>query len=228
LLEDGQFKGPFYQQIGSRHYTSGCNCEWGGWFGLVGEIAVNPQGDKIGVVTGNGVIDVFDFNRCTGKLSNAVQLGRTQARGYIERTGDPPAIQGQAFHYGCSFSANGKAFYASTLDTLFQFYQVGPQRYDKQVLWQDSLHRNSLCQHQRGPNGKIYVSTFGFTFNTVFLRAGGGSIKPRLIPSSRSSRLFRSRISKGRRPVLTTGLLICRGASVPSACPFTRTIGWAS
>jgi hypothetical protein len=125
----------------------------------VGQMQISPNGMKL-VVAGDNALDLFDFDRCTGIISNWEYLGDTlslaTAKGY----------------YGCSFSPNSQLLYVSTLDTLFQYdLNAVDIRNSRIVIFNDTcpVHCH-IGQHLLGPDNKIYIanaSGYGFG-NTIY------------------------------------------------------------
>lgn len=122
-----------------------------------GELCFSPQGDKLLMVTCSGIIDIFDFDRCTGMLSNWDTLG-TPAYTY----------PGPNIFYGCAFSPDGTKIYVSETSELpdanhlYQWDLTAPDiRASKTLIFTfpDSVLGGAL---QLGPDGKIYVSHIGF------------------------------------------------------------------
>src|SRR5690606_19542800 len=69
--------------------------------GFTGEIQPSQEGTKL-LCVGSDVIDLFDFNRCTGTLSNYQNLAPAIS--------PQPPLNG---YYGCSFSTDGTKIYIS-------------------------------------------------------------------------------------------------------------------
>lgn len=126
-----------------------------------GEICFSNQGNRLGIVTARSA-EVFNFDRCTGVLSNDILL-------------DSVSFYSINFpnYYGCSFSPSGKRFYVSDTyqgvtgqtNKLFQFdlNDANPPQTKTEIWmnphWQpfniDSIY--SLVQHELAPDGKIYI-----------------------------------------------------------------------
>ncbi len=135
--------GPFLQNIGPKltNYSAG-------------QMKFSPDGSKLGLVSIEKHVSLFDFDRCTGVLSNYKNLGNFKT-------------------YGCSFSPSGKIFYTSTIysnsgiDSLFQYNldssNILASRF---LLWTD---RDSFLigQHLLGPNGKIYIANLFNAMTTI-------------------------------------------------------------
>ncbi|MFK7971342.1 MAG: gliding motility-associated C-terminal domain-containing protein [Bacteroidia bacterium] len=119
-------------------------------YGHYGEMVFSEQGDKLACVSGFGMIDVFDFDRCEGRLSNHIDLG----------TYRPPLRGLNHDFYGCSFSPSGRFLYVSEAQyrpsELFQFDLEDPS-FDKVLIGINPIG-TSFEQHQLGPDGKIYIS----------------------------------------------------------------------
>jgi|AntAceMinimDraft_17_1070374.scaffolds.fasta_scaffold24967_2 gliding motility-associated-like protein len=143
LITSYGIEGPFTQNIGSMH---------GGtqYVDDRGQISVNPQGNKLCIVATN-VVDLFDFDRCTGKLSNWKNLDSYN-----------PVI----LHYGCAFSPDGNILYVTYFfydfhyRKIFQFNVASDDiLQSKFEIWSipDSIY---FGQYQLGPDGKIYLASF--------------------------------------------------------------------
>jgi hypothetical protein len=118
-------------------------------FDLIGQMALSPQGDKILCADISRSLNLYDFDRCTGSLSNWVELGF------------PPysAFTFDGF-YGCSFSSSGRYIYASREDSVFQYDILAPDIKASRVFLAKTgnVSQYSLGQHKLGPDGKIYIS----------------------------------------------------------------------
>ena len=118
-------------------------------FESIGQISLSPTGEKVATAEyWNKQLNLYDFDRCTGLLSNWVELG------YPPYISTPP-ING---FYGCSFSPSGRYLYASRLDSVFQFDITSSNIYASKVFLGKEGHvgQYNLGQHKLGPDGKIY------------------------------------------------------------------------
>jgi len=135
----GFIQGPFIQDIGQNI------------IGVFGEMEFSRKGDRLVAVTPNGNIELFDFDRCSGNLSNNINIGENIGGfGY--------------YYYGCSFSEDGKVLYVSPFHVLSRnIYQYDLTAKDIQATktivyaYPDSIMYMELGGHQIGPNNKIYV-----------------------------------------------------------------------
>jgi len=148
------------QSIGT-YYGSNIH---GGYEG--GQMVFSQDGTKL-VAVGSNVIDLYDFDRCTGTLSNWKSLAPS---GFTSPDN---------WFHGCSFSKDGTRFYVSTEEEstgkpdLYQFdltaANIGASKV-KLYSASDSLIR--MCDHQIGPDGKIYISTtygdFPLHYNNIY------------------------------------------------------------
>ncbi|MFN8396696.1 MAG: hypothetical protein U0176_18870 [Bacteroidia bacterium] len=101
-------------------------------------------------MTPTGIVDRFDFDRCTGMLSNWDSLGDAA-----------PIYPGPNVFYGCSFSPDGTKVYATEDDNptgcrLWQWDLSAPNIRASKTLIFTSPDSIELGQHQLGPDGKIY------------------------------------------------------------------------
>ena len=145
LLTQSGLSAPDRQDVGSSHENVFNNPYRG-----LGEMAFSPDGRKLLAVTATGIVDVFDFDRCTGELSNWLELGEAAPRG-------------SGNYYGASFSPDGSKVYASELDlpTNNRLYQWDLNAADPKASRIELMHdlSNSYWgQHQLGPDGKIYIT----------------------------------------------------------------------
>ena len=88
LITPDSILGPFEQFIGS-----GNNPEK-----FFGQMIFSKDGSKLGVVSRNASIDIYDFDRCTGDLFNYRQAGEL-------------VFNYENLYHGCSFSPNANVFY---------------------------------------------------------------------------------------------------------------------
>ncbi len=142
------------QSIGSMHdyFSSAMNIS-----GVAGEMEFSQYGDKLLVVNTAGIINIFDFDRCTGILSNWLDLSPSN-----------PVTPADTY-YGCSFSPDGTKVYISSVlphGKLFQFDLNSPTPLStKTLIYNNNNDSVMLGQQQLGPNGRIYLASFfGLSF----------------------------------------------------------------
>jgi Secretion system C-terminal sorting domain len=133
--------------IGSDYSDFGGNC-----CQQMGEMSFSPDGTKLVAACAGGYIDLFDFDRCTGQLSNYRQLGQLA-------NGD-----GNHTYYGSSFSPNNRFLYVSeglnnqNGNHLYQFDTEAPDVLASKVeIYHLPADNTEFGQHQLGPDGKIYI-----------------------------------------------------------------------
>jgi len=150
LVDSSGINYPDSQSIGT-YYGNPANY----YRGIAGEMVFSEDGSKL-VSTGYGLIDLFDFNRCTGELSNWQSLAPPN-----------PSYPSDNF-YGASFSPNGSRLYISSIANslsltsqyLYQFDLTAANIIGSRTLiHQLNIDLLNLGQHQIGPNGKIYIAT---------------------------------------------------------------------
>ncbi|MBK9636428.1 MAG: hypothetical protein IPO63_00885 [Bacteroidetes bacterium] len=116
------------------------------------------------------VIDIFNFDRCSGQLSNYQNLMTL------------PISHPDKVYWSCSFSSNERYFYTSNLS--FQNPPGSNIQHTLQFDMQAASVVSSRCtvfsinsdyvtwQHQLGPNGKIYLARGRSAFPTFALDTG--------------------------------------------------------
>jgi len=126
------------QNVGSGSYTNG------------GKLTFSASGDRLVLNTYAGLIEIYDFDRCTGIISNPINIF-------------PETIGGVFNHFwGCEFSSNGQLLYVTISDQtsyLFQFDLNAPNiAASIDTLWTISNPGEAIGGLKRGPDGKIYES----------------------------------------------------------------------
>jgi len=138
---NGIIEGPFIQTIGLVSATPDYNAE----------LVFSPAGDKMFYTNGMQKGGLFDFDRCTGTLSNPRYIWGVQNG----------AISGG---YGAAFSPSGRFLYV-TVDS-FKIYQLdtySPHIENTRILlFSADLDSNQFATYyQLAPNGKIYIEGYG-------------------------------------------------------------------
>lgn len=117
-------------------------------FGGDGQSVFNLQGTKYARYDGTNGVDIFDFDRCSGTLSNNLNTLKYDTLGGI----------------GVSFSPDGTKLYVSRSIHLSQFDLNAPNILASEItvaIW-DSTYSpfatTFYCQ-QLAPDGKIYIAT---------------------------------------------------------------------
>lgn len=146
----GGILGPYIQNIGTTR-------TWN-----AGMAGFSPDGNKYASFHAEyqsaGGLDIFDFDRCTGMLSNAVHVVISQTTG---------------FSGGMAFSPNSRYLYTANIEFIYQFDLDAANVPASQVTvatW-DGFYSPSppfgtyFELMQLAPDGKIYVSTGNSTFH---------------------------------------------------------------
>ena len=138
ILTPYGFEGPFYQTIGTTQ------------IGGVPNASFNPGGDCLAYTGSQAGLDVFDFDRCTGILSNW-------------RHAD---ILDNAFTRSVQVSSDGSLIYVSSVDTVYQYPVTGGLLGAPNVVAthdgffdQNPALRTLFANMCLAPDGKIYIST---------------------------------------------------------------------
>ncbi|MBL7982592.1 MAG: T9SS type A sorting domain-containing protein [Flavobacteriales bacterium] len=138
ILTPFGFEGPFYQSIGTTQV------------GGVPRASFSPNGDKLAYTGYQTGLDVYDFDRCTGILSNW-------------RHAD---ILDNAFTRSVQVSSDGSLIYVSSVDTVYQYPLTGGLLGAPNVVAthdgffdQNPALRTLFANMCLAPDGKIYIST---------------------------------------------------------------------
>lgn len=146
LITPDSIEGPFFQEIGNSLDTL--------YFAGYGQSCFSPNGDKYLVVVSQGIMKLFDFNRCTGKFSNMVDLSTP-----------PYPYTNNKILYGSSFSPDGKKIYISSLKRLIQFdLDSANIQSTRDTIWINNFVNYNIYGHDLGIDGRIYFAN-GFYFN---------------------------------------------------------------
>jgi hypothetical protein len=110
----------------------------------------NSSGNKMVSTSYNGLLEVYDFDRCSGLLSNPITI-------HPEPTSAP-----YGYFCSCDFSPNGRFLYvASYTDSsqLFQYDLLSPSPASTRIIL-DTFHNWQIGQGmvRRAPDGKIYMT----------------------------------------------------------------------
>jgi hypothetical protein len=129
------------QQIGTGSQTGFVEFKW------------NKQGDKMAMVNYAGLIELYDFDRCTGLLSNPITVRQPVI------VSPAPAI------WSCEFSSSGDILYISASPIIpdsSRLIQIDLTNYPNNItmdtLWATYYPKVTAGALKRGPDDKIYFS----------------------------------------------------------------------
>ena len=138
ILTPYGFDGPFFQAIGTAQV------------GGVPRASFSPNGDRLAYTGYQTGLDVFDFDRCTGILSNWQHAD----------------ILDDAFTRSAQFSSDGSLIYVSSVDTVYQYpFSGGVLGAPTVVATHDGFYdqhpalRTLFANMSLAPDGRIYIST---------------------------------------------------------------------
>ncbi len=149
----GNSNDEYYSYLISPTGISTVNIQHIGWQVIsgFGNIEFNSDGSKMMYSNLGGLMELFDFNRCNGLLSNVQNI-------YQE---EPFTLK--RFWDG-QFSPSGRYFYVTTSwDTsrLIQYdLQAANIALSADTLWQTNTNINQFGHLKLAPDGKIYLSTY--------------------------------------------------------------------
>jgi hypothetical protein len=141
LFSPAGVEGPWGQDIGH---------PWLPWY-WSGQVCFSPDGRKYIRMNPFNGLHVFDFDRCTGTLSNPLAIGF------------PEHVASSADSGGVSVSPNGRFLYVSFSTRVYQYdlYAASIAASRKTVAVYDGFLSplpTTFYQHALGPDGKIYIT----------------------------------------------------------------------
>lgn len=145
LTQDGVKGCPVTSSIGLSHAGSGSNAQ--------GAMKLSPSGRKIAVaIFVSQVVQVFDFDVLTGKVSSPITLNNIQQP------------------YGVEFSPNEKFLYVTDRGKNLYQYDVSSNNESvintsRQTIYTQS--KETLGSIQQASDGKLYLANFDSTFLSV-------------------------------------------------------------
>ena len=122
-----------------------------------GYMKASPDGTKIGVCansSGNGTVEIFDFNDCSGVVSNPISL--------------PPDI----CNYAISFSPDNSKFYVTGFEFCpsEQLYQYDLSVWNQAAIIASKTYiatETFFGALQNGPDGKMYLALDGQNISVI-------------------------------------------------------------
>ena len=129
------------QQIGTGSQTGFVEFKW------------NKQGDRMAMINLPGLIELYDFDRCTGLLSNPVTIRQ------------PVLVNPSPKIWSCEFSSTGNFLYISAnpiIPDSSRLIQIDLRNYPNNItmdtLWSTYYPKVTAGALKRGPDDKIYFS----------------------------------------------------------------------
>ena len=117
-----------------------------------GRICFSKTGDKLVFTNLLNVVEVFNFDRCSGLLSNTLTIESD--------LGSSP----YPFNWSCAFSGDGSKLYITTNDTLSFLYQYDLNASNiaasKDTLWSTNFPKFACGALKLAPDNKIYLSNW--------------------------------------------------------------------
>jgi len=137
LINTNGISVPYSQHIGAGFNT----------LDILGGMTFSQDGSKLSTCGVGNLLEVFDFDRCSGILSNII------------------AIDNVSGLYSCSFSPNGKVLYASNFQSLYQYDLTATNIINSmQTIFTITPSTYWIGQHKLATNNKIYVAA---TYHTL-------------------------------------------------------------
>jgi hypothetical protein len=104
------------------------------------------QGNKLLSIDASGVIDLLEFDRCTGNFTSCTTIDSVLSQ------------FPQELYLSCSFSSSGNMAYVASEVKLWQFNLLSPTPANGFPLFTNINPDLGLGQHLIGPDNKIYIS----------------------------------------------------------------------
>jgi len=148
MVHNDTVTGPFFQDIGENY---GHDLIYSGF-------TASESGLKIAVATYTKKIEIFDFDRCTGLLSNNIVIDSGRTLSINSNTIE----QLDSGYISCAFSPSGKYLFVNSPDTIWQYDMEAEHiALSGNIIWYDTLDIDSLFlgTMELGPDGRIYVGT---------------------------------------------------------------------
>ena len=157
LATPSGINGPYYQSSGRIMNVS-----------FLGEMIFNNEGNQLVNVGPTGLIDLFDFDRCTGELSNYKNLGSTIYPDNVDTN----------YFYGAAFSPDDSKIYVAASGkgiiqfSNFSFSDTSLNYIKKWIVFHQTSIEINYGQLELAPNGKIYITRFvsdttGYGFDSI-------------------------------------------------------------
>ena len=114
-----------------------------------GQVVFSPDGSKLARFTVQNGLFLFDFDRCSGQLSNSVHISM------------PDSVNTQEYS-GCAWSADSRYVYAQESDLIYQFDLQAPDLAASQTVsayWDPEARCPFQVEFgfmELGPDGRIY------------------------------------------------------------------------
>lgn len=119
-----------------------------------GTMIFSQDGSRLLNVNGEGLAEVYDFDRCSGIVSNALQIEAPLVINGVEKR----------WMYSACFSPSSRYIYTCQIDPLAEVFEL--VQYDlfasvpqqtRTVLYTNNGNQGSLVYIRLGPDGKIYL-----------------------------------------------------------------------
>jgi hypothetical protein len=150
LLTPSGISAPIIQNIGTARTN---------WVGMAN---FSPDGTRYATFhaeyTAIGGLDIYDFDRCSGILSNSIHI---------------PIPQSTSYSGGMAFSADSRFLYLANIDSVYQFDITSANIAASKIVvaaWDSFYSPNPPFSTrfdvmQLAPDGKIYITTGNSTFH---------------------------------------------------------------
>jgi hypothetical protein len=136
------------QYIGPTHDTN------------AGQLFINNVGDKIGIVSFTGLFSIFNFDRCSGVLSNPITIENERVAGFPYYTSGVFSPDDTKVYVTAYTHPNGLGF----LDTLYQYDLTSANiNMSRQAIYTAPNSDVGFGAMKLAPDGKIYLTSVDLT-----------------------------------------------------------------
>ncbi len=150
LISTTGISGPLVQNIGLLRVTGG------------GQIVFNSYGTQFVQVSWMGLLELYDFNRCSGAITSTIPIDQEVVT--------PPILH---VYTTCAFSKDDSKIYVIDLDLnqandtyyLSQYNLLSPNIAQSKVIVDSMVAPKAPWQMKLAPDGKIYIAAFDENYN---------------------------------------------------------------
>ncbi|MBL7925234.1 MAG: hypothetical protein JNL88_13620 [Bacteroidia bacterium] len=148
LISPSGINGPFIQNIGSTHATN------------LGHLVFSSQGDNFVNLSIRGLIELYNFDRCTGIISSTIPIEQEPVTG--------PYVH---IYTTCALSPDDSKLYIIDLDQttltyyLLQYDLMASNIAASKFIIDSIITPAAPWQMKLAPDGKIYITAFDENYN---------------------------------------------------------------
>jgi hypothetical protein len=142
------------------------------YYGGIGEICASWDGARVGLVDIYGLIEAFDFDRCSGNLELKFKHNEYYDLQSETLTFLPFECTWKKSNYGCALSPDGSKLYVSNCDSIMQYNLDDNNPYASKIKVFETPNLpwyKSIFQLELLANGKIVFKLYYNDLDTLML-----------------------------------------------------------